>query len=94
MSPLTSIRTGGPRNGRREDGHGRSVLFLNALIRIRRTTDEMTTRELRDVIVISPAFCNFGSLRGTMFERELGQSPVYSRRQEGPTDAWHGKDDH
>lgn len=29
-----------------------------------------------------------------MFERELGQNLVYSGRQEGPTDAWYGKDDH
>lgn len=85
---------GGPWKGSGEDVHGRSVLVLNSLIRISRTTDEMTTRELRDAIAISPAFCNLGRFRGTVFERELGQNPVYSGRQEGPTDAWYGKDDH
>lgn len=74
--------------------HERSVLVLNALIRTRRMTDEMTTKELRDVIAISPAFCNFGSLSGTMFERELGQGPVNSRRQERLTDAWYSKGNH
>lgn len=77
-----------------QDVQARSMLVLNALIRISRTTDEMTTRELRDVIAIRPDFCNFGSLRGTMLSRESGPNPVYSGRQEGPTDSWYGKDDH
>jgi hypothetical protein len=88
------ISMGEPWNGSRGDVHGRSLLVFNVLIRISRTTDEMTTRELRDAIAISPVFCSLGSLRGTMFELKLDQTPVYSRGSEEPTDAWYGKSDH
>lgn len=94
MSALIGISKEEPWTGSRGDVHVRSLLVLNALIRISRTTDEMTTRELRDVIAISPAFCNPGSLRGTVLRCELSPNPVYSRRQERPTDAWYRKGNH